>query len=253
MGQSTFSSKVRFFARAAMAAMALSGTSLSANGDERNREDAAALAASLNSGAREVAAPSEVSLLRGQPIELAAAVGQVTVNRAADALGRPVYAVRQNFSGSNRMVSFSTRRPVVVRSAGAATLSSVTLPQHLPLASTALTSGFGYRRHPVLGTVRAHSGIDLAAPAGTPVFATSDGMVGTAGWPGGYGLLVELDHGAALQTRYGHLAQVNVVPGQSVRKGEIIGYVGSTGRSTGPHLHYEIRVDQRPINPLGGR
>jgi murein DD-endopeptidase MepM/ murein hydrolase activator NlpD len=107
------------------------------------------------------------------------------------------------------------------------------------------------RYHPILGGTRFHSGIDLAAPAGTPVVATSSGRVEMAGWSGGYGILVELDHGGSVETRYAHLSAVAVRPGQQVKAGQVIGYVGSTGRSTGPHLHYETRVAGRPTNPGG--
>ncbi|WP_373693885.1 M23 family metallopeptidase [Parafrankia sp. BMG5.11] len=91
--------------------------------------------------------------------------------------------------------------------------------------------------------------MDLAAPSGTPVFATSDGIVDASGWSGGYGLLVAVSHTGGLQTRYAHLSRLNVAQGQQVRRGEVIGYVGSTGNSTGPHLHYEIRRDGRAIDP----
>ena len=94
-----------------------------------------------------------------------------------------------------------------------------------------------------------HSGVDLAASYGSPIVATSDGVIGTASWSGGYGLLVALDHGGGPQTRYGHMSRLNVLQGQSVRKGDVIGYVGSTGMATGPHLHYEIRVNGQAINP----
>ena len=123
------------------------------------------------------------------------------------------------------------------------------MPSFMPVAARGLTSGFGMRQHPLLGTLRAHSGIDLAASYGSPIVATSDGVVGTANWSGGYGLLVALDHGGGLQTRYGHMSRLNVVQGQQVRKGDVIGYVGSTGMSTGPHLHYEIRINGQAINP----
>lgn len=119
----------------------------------------------------------------------------------------------------------------------------------MPVSARAMTSGFGLRLHPLLGTLRAHTGIDLAAGYGSPIIATSDGVVGSANWAGGYGLLVSLDHGSGLQTRYGHMSRLNVVAGQSVRKGDVIGYVGSTGMSTGPHLHYEIRINGQPVNP----
>ncbi len=120
----------------------------------------------------------------------------------------------------------------------------------MPLVRSALTSGFGVRTDPMLGGQRMHSGIDLAAPVGSPILATSDGIVSQAGWRGGYGLLVALEHSGGLQTRYGHMSGVTVTPGQAVRKGDIIGYVGSTGRSTGPHLHYEMRIGGVAVRPL---
>jgi murein DD-endopeptidase MepM/ murein hydrolase activator NlpD len=120
----------------------------------------------------------------------------------------------------------------------------------MPVAATALTSRFGLREHPMLGIRRAHLGVDLAAPSGSPIVATSDGIVGEADWRGGYGLLVALEHGGGIETRYGHMSRLNVAAGQSVHKGDVIGFVGSTGLSTGPHLHYEVRVNGQPINPL---
>jgi murein DD-endopeptidase MepM/ murein hydrolase activator NlpD len=105
------------------------------------------------------------------------------------------------------------------------------------------------RRHPLLGIPLPHAGVDLAAPAGSPVVTTADGTVSTAAWTGGYGLLVAVEHAGGWQTRYAHLSKLNVAPGQRVRQGDVIGFVGSTGRSTGPHLHYETRVNGLPINP----
>lgn len=120
----------------------------------------------------------------------------------------------------------------------------------LPVPRVTLTSGFGLRVHPLSGELRNHDGIDLAAAFGTPVRATSDGIVEKASWFGGYGLFVALRTGPAMETRYGHMSRLLVTPGQSVRAGDIIGLVGSTGRSTGPHLHYEVRISGRPVNPL---
>ncbi|WP_234030279.1 M23 family metallopeptidase [Erythrobacter mangrovi] len=125
------------------------------------------------------------------------------------------------------------------------------IPGGLPLAGARVTSGFGMRYHPILGETRFHAGIDLAAPMGTPVVATSSGRVASAGWRGNYGILVALSHGGSVETRYAHLSAVAVRPGQTVEAGQVIGYVGSTGRSTGPHLHYETRVSGRPANPGG--
>ncbi|MEJ5977047.1 M23 family metallopeptidase [Novosphingobium sp. PS1R-30] len=123
-------------------------------------------------------------------------------------------------------------------------------PAGLPLASFRQTSQFGLRLHPVLGLLRNHKGIDLAAPLGTPIRATADGTVSRAAWAGGYGLMVELSHGNRTETRYGHMSRLAVMPGEKVAKDSIIGYVGSTGRSTGPHLHYEVLIDGRAVDPL---
>ena len=127
---------------------------------------------------------------------------------------------------------------------------SVSIPSRMPLDGASLTSGFGMRNHPVLGGRRQHKGIDLSSPIGTPIYATADGVVSRADWFSSYGLYISLDHGAALETRYGHLSRLNVAEGQVVRKGDLIGYVGSTGRSTGPHLHYEVRIAGTAVNPI---
>ena len=102
----------------------------------------------------------------------------------------------------------------------------------------------------VLGGRRAHKGVDLAMPAGSPIYATADGVISRADWFSGYGLYVAIEHGGELQTRYGHMSRLNVAAGQQVKKGDIIGYVGTTGRSTGPHLHYEVRVAGVAVNPV---
>lgn len=111
-----------------------------------------------------------------------------------------------------------------------------------PLAVPApITSLFGWRVHPITGNRRFHAGTDLGAPAGTPILAAAKGQVTTAGWQGGYGLTVILNHSSAQQTLYGHMSEIFVQPGQVVEQGMVIGRVGSTGNSTGPHLHYEVR------------
>jgi murein DD-endopeptidase MepM/ murein hydrolase activator NlpD len=127
---------------------------------------------------------------------------------------------------------------------------TVSVPSRMPLEGSQLTSGYGMRTHPVLGGRRKHTGIDLAAPTGTPVYATADGLVGRADWYSSYGLYISIDHGADMETRYAHLSRLAVAAGDSVKKGDLIGYVGSTGRSTGPHLHYEVRIDGLAVNPI---
>ena len=127
---------------------------------------------------------------------------------------------------------------------------SISIPSRMPLDGSRLSSGYGMRDHPVIGGRRAHKGVDLAAPAGTPIYATADGIVGQADWFSSYGLYVRIDHGADLETRFAHMSKLAVAAGERVKKGDIIGYVGSTGRSTGPHLHYEVRVDGVAVNPI---
>ncbi|MBA4009491.1 MAG: hypothetical protein C0486_12000 [Erythrobacter sp.] len=113
----------------------------------------------------------------------------------------------------------------------------------------AVTSNFGMRRHPILGYTRMHAGIDFKAGYGTPIVAVSDGRVTSAGRSGGCGIQVRLEHGGGLATRYCHMSRMAVAPGMSVRRGQVIGYVGSTGLSTGAHLHYEMYRGGRVINP----
>ena len=118
----------------------------------------------------------------------------------------------------------------------------------LPVAGR-MSSGFGNRVHPITGRARLHAGLDFAAPIGAPVVAAASGTVRVAGTAGGYGLLVVIDHGGGLQTRYAHASRLLVMPGQRVEAGQVVALVGSTGLSTGPHLHFEVRVHGRPTDP----
>lgn len=113
-----------------------------------------------------------------------------------------------------------------------------------------VTSGFGSRTDPMTHGPGLHQGVDIAAAAGQPVRAAADGLVMLAGPANGYGEAVYLAHGFSISTRYGHLSEIDVRPGQRVHRGDLIGRVGSTGRSTGSHLHYEVRLDGNPVNPL---
>ena len=116
-----------------------------------------------------------------------------------------------------------------------------------------LTSGFGSRFHPVLGHRRMHKGVDLAAPNGSPIVAAADGRVIAAGWNGGYGQQVAIAHTDGVRTTYGHMSRIAATPGAYVHRGQVIGYVGSTGLSTGPHLHFEVTRGGRPVNPLSAK
>ena len=125
----------------------------------------------------------------------------------------------------------------------------VAVPSIAPVQGFRLSSHYGEREHPVLGGTRMHKGLDLAVASGTPVLAPADGVIERASWFSSYGNFIEIAHGGNMETRYGHLSGYNVVEGQHVHKGDVIGYVGSTGRSTGPHLHYEVRVSGEAVDP----
>jgi len=128
--------------------------------------------------------------------------------------------------------------------------SAVSVPSRSPLAQVRMSSSYGMRTHPVLGGRRDHKGIDLAAPSGTAVYATADGIVAKAERFGSYGNYIQIEHGGELQTRFAHLSGFAVHEGDRVKKGDLIGYVGTTGRSTGPHLHYEVRVAGEAVDPV---
>jgi len=114
-----------------------------------------------------------------------------------------------------------------------------------------LASGFGYRIDPIYKTPRFHAGLDFAAPQGTPIYATANGVIKIAGNSGnGYGNYVVINHGYGYQTLYGHMFKVKAKVGQKVKRGEIIGYVGNTGKSTGPHCHYEVHINGREVDPV---
>jgi len=128
---------------------------------------------------------------------------------------------------------------------------AIAVPTEKPVRAHETVSGFGERNDPFNGRRAQHMGIDIAAPMGTPIYATADGVVSEAAWnSGGYGRLIKIDHGRGIETRYAHLSAIGVSPGQRVTRGQVIGRMGSTGRSTGSHLHYEVRIDGRAVNPI---
>ena len=130
-------------------------------------------------------------------------------------------------------------------------VGAIAIPSEKPVKIAAFTSGYGTRADPFNGSVARHMGIDLAGPMGTPIYATADGVVSAAGWNnGGYGNLIKLDHGRGIETRYGHLSAILVSAGQRITRGQLIARMGSTGRSTGSHLHYEVRIEGKAVNPI---
>jgi len=124
------------------------------------------------------------------------------------------------------------------------------IPSRKPVESYKLTSSYGFRSDPFRGRRARHKGIDMAGPVGTPIYATADGIVGRAQWVRGYGKYIEINHGNEIQTRYGHMSRLNVKPNARVKSGDLIGFMGSTGRSTGSHLHYEVRISGEAVNPV---
>ena len=172
------------------------------------------------------------------PLRAAEATRTTATTSSGDEQFQRLFASWQALDGN-------TRIPTTAPHSGA-----VSIPSIMPLSGEHMTSGFGMRWHPVIGGRRQHKGVDLASPIGTPIHATADGTVAMAERYSGYGLYVQIEHGGSLETRYGHMSRIAVAQGQFVHKGDVIGYVGSTGRSTGPHLHYEVRVDGNAVNPI---
>ena len=131
-----------------------------------------------------------------------------------------------------------------------AAAQAIAIPSRRPINEMRMTSSFGTRSDPFSGRRARHNGIDIAVPAGTPIYATADGVVGRAQWVGGYGNYAEIDHGNGISTLYAHNSQLVVDEGQTVAKGQTVARCGSTGYSTGPHLHFEVRQNGSPVNPL---
>ena len=158
----------------------------------------------------------------------------------------PAHVTREAAAFEPQLHRIHTARAQIAR----LTRTLGTIPVRKPIEGEIdLQSGFGVRIDPFLGTPAMHTGLDLHAETGDPVRATADGTVVAAGWSGGYGRVVDVDHHNGLSTRYAHLSSIEVRVGQSVKSGQIVGKVGSTGRSTGPHLHYETRLKGEPVDP----
>jgi murein DD-endopeptidase MepM/ murein hydrolase activator NlpD len=187
--------------------------------------------------------------IRGVLTELGVEAGKAAPAAEASATGGPFVAarLRPDAGAFDRQIyRVSLARAQVDRLTR--TLGNV--PIRRPVTGEAdLSSGFGMRIDPFLRSPAMHTGMDMRGETGDPVHATANGTVTIAGWQGGYGKMVEIDHGNGLATRYGHLSSIDVDVGKTVRTGQVIGKVGTTGRSTGPHLHYETRVDGEAVDP----
>lgn len=196
-------------------------------------------------------AESAIDKAQPQVTLVVASSGTIGKSETELASGRAALTIGRDQDIAGAVVSIAAlQRPkpdAGTRLKGVALAGAV--PRGFPLRSGVLTSTFGMRAHPILGVVRGHGGVDLAAPAGAPVFATGPGKVVSAGWAGGYGLLVTIDHGSGKQSRYGHLSAASVAVGQLIPAGTVVGFVGSTGLATGPHLHYEIRINGAAVDP----
>jgi murein DD-endopeptidase MepM/ murein hydrolase activator NlpD len=185
-------------------------------------------------------------------------VGEVSPNDAFDmVLGRNrelLYAGLDRAASSDlQLVRWSANgREQWVDAADADKPAPVYSGAMLPVAGH-ITSYFGYRYHPILHFTRFHAGVDIGAGWGSPIVAAGDGEVVGAGWAGGYGRQVRIAHAGGLVSSYSHMSEIVAAPGSFVHAGQLIGYVGSSGLSTGPHLHYEVKLGGTPVNPLGVR
>jgi murein DD-endopeptidase MepM/ murein hydrolase activator NlpD len=156
--------------------------------------------------------------------------------------GSSLQLVRWTANGRSEWIdAANAERPAPVQ-------SGLVMPANGPI-----TSYFGYRYHPILHFTRFHAGVDIGASWGSPIVAAADGQVAGAGWAGGYGRQVQIAHGGGIVSTYSHMSDIVAQPGSYVRRGQVIGYVGSSGLSTGPHLHFEVKQSGQPVNPLGVR
>jgi murein DD-endopeptidase MepM/ murein hydrolase activator NlpD len=166
----------------------------------------------------------------GGPFEAAAEISAVSVDAQSDQQFRSLFMTWKKLDTVEQGV--------------------IAIPSVQPVDHLMFTSNFGVRSDPFRGTAAMHAGVDIPGPVGTPIYATADGVVDRAERSGGYGNLVEVNHGKGIQTRYGHLSKILVAPMTRVKRGQLIALMGSTGRSTGSHLHYEVRIDGHAVNPV---
>ena len=192
---------------------------------------------------------SRVRRMRGVFTDLGLDMVQLEGAIPRSAIGGPFVAVKLPADASpfeRQLYRINTTRAQIERLNRTLAL----VPYRKPvIGEVEFTSGFGVRSDPFLGRPAMHTGLDFRAPMGDPVRATASGKVASSGWMGGYGRMVEIDHGNGLSTRYGHLSDIHVKVGDIIKIGQVIGAVGSTGRSTGPHLHYETRIDGDAVDP----
>ena len=192
---------------------------------------------------------SRVRRMRGVITDLGLDMAQLEAATPRSGLGGPFVPVKLSADAGafeRQLYRINMNRTQMQRLN--ATLALV--PYRKPvIGEVEFTSGFGVRSDPFLGRPAMHTGLDFRAASGDPVRATANGKVVSSGWAGGYGRMVEIDHGNGLSTRYGHLSEIHVKVGDFIKIGQVIGAVGSTGRSTGPHLHYETRIDGEAVDP----
>ena len=202
-------------------------------------------------------------LIEKSPIESAVAAQTVQNNSKIE-----YKSINYDTRASSKNVSFNTIQPVGISNqplvtnseaennkieSALRTIETTSNPAFLPTMWAhigKINNEFGVRRNPFgERSYEFHPGLDIGGERGDTVAAPANGIVSEAGWKGGYGNMIEVDHGNGLKTRYGHLSKIEVQPGDTVERGQVIGLIGSTGRSTGPHLHYELRLFDKPINP----
>lgn len=182
--------------------------------------------------------------------EIAAAMREagltVAIDEGDDAVGGPLLPISADINFDSRVRELDE---ALAKLESVKAIARVA-PIHNPAPGRSVSSSFGIRRDPLLRKPAMHSGIDFRTPSGTPILSTGAGTVIRAGWNGGYGRMVEIDHGGGLTTRYAHMSRLRVSEGQAVEAGTVVGEAGSSGRSTGPHLHYEIRRNGKAIDPV---